>query len=84
MLDEKREASEPVEIEISPEMIEAGVSAYATWCRFADAPLEGKARTWFTKRERERLTEEAMIREVVAAIFGSVSVVRRGVGIVRR
>ena len=66
-------------IEITPEMIEAGVAAYEAWDRFAERPLDGKNRTWLTRREEERLCEEAMVLEIVRAIFGSASVTLRGV-----
>ncbi len=67
------------QIKITPEMIEAGVAAYEEWDRLADRPLDGKNRTWLTRKEEERLCEEAMVLEIVRAIFGSASVTLRGV-----
>ena len=61
------------EVEVTPEMVRAGLVAYESWGRFADAPLEGKRRTWLTKRERERLCEESMIYEVLTAAIGNAS-----------
>ena len=71
-------------LEITPAMIRAGIAAHYEYDRFAESPLEGKRRTWLTKRERARLNDEAMILEVLTAIFGNVSVVRSGVERVRR
>ena len=56
-------------IEVTPAMIEAGVGAYERWCRFADAPLEGKNRKHLTSRELARLTDEAMVAEIVREMF---------------
>ncbi len=39
------------DVEITPEMIEAGLVAYERWSRFADAPLEGKKRNFFFKQQ---------------------------------
>ncbi len=66
------------DVEITPDMVEAGLVAYERWSRFADAPLEGKKRTWLTERERERLAEEVMVREVITAAIGNASSGRRG------
>ena len=68
-----------VEVTITPEMVATGTAAYERWSRFADAPLEGKRRTWFTERERERLAEEVVVREVLTAAIGNASSWRRGV-----
>jgi len=65
--------SEPDKIKITPKMIKAGVAAYEVWCLFADAPLEGKSRTWLTQKENDRLTEEMMVCEIVNALFGNAS-----------
>ncbi len=67
------------EVDITPEMIEAGVAAYEEWDRFAERPLDGKNRTWLTRKEEERLCEEAMVVEIVRAVFGSTSVTLSGV-----
>ena len=65
----KRDRLHPFKIVISPEMIAAGTAAYERWCRFADAPLEGKNRNRLTSREMARLTDEAMVAEIVRAMF---------------
>ena len=58
-------------LKITLRMLRAGVAAYEAWGRFADAPLEGKNRTWLTKREKERLTAESMVCEILTVLFGN-------------
>ncbi len=73
-----RQVKAKLELPITPAMLAAGVAAYEDWDRFADRPLEGKNRAWLTKQEKERLTSEVMVLEIVSALFGNASVVVAG------
>ena len=54
------------EVEITPEMISAGVEAYWAWDQFTERASE----FWDDPVQRERLDESAMVREVLKAVFG--------------
>ena len=64
------------EVEITPEMLTAGVEAFEAWERFADAPFDGKST--LTQAEMGRLSEEAMILEILRAMFRKVSLAQGG------
>lgn len=64
----KRDRPELCEIEITSKMIDAGVRAYWEWDKYCADPGDG----FLTDKGRQaRLTEAAMVREVVGAVIGA-------------